>query len=67
MGDATGREVTGQQDSRDLETAARRAFLRKVGRAGMAVPAVALLLAASAERSSADPGVGSGGSGSGSS
>jgi len=64
MSDATRPNVTSQPGSPDHDRAARREFLKKVGRAGATVPAVSLLLAANFERASANSEAGSGGSGS---
>jgi hypothetical protein len=67
MSDATERNTTALPGSPEGEREARREFLRRVGRAGVTVPAVSLLLAANFTRSSAEVQTGSGGSGSGSS
>ena len=45
MGDATEKKTTGT-DQPDSEGTVRREFLEKIGSAGVAAPAVALLLAA---------------------
>jgi len=52
--------------SPDPEAQARREFLKKIGKAGAAIPAVSLLLAANFKAASAQSG-GASGSGSGSS
>ena len=46
MADATEKEIGTGVDSQDSEPRARREFLKRVGKAGAAVPAISLLLAA---------------------
>jgi hypothetical protein len=53
MGDATDNETTTGPDQLDSQATARREFLKKIGSAGVAVPAVTLLLAANFQPASA--------------
>ena len=53
------------QETADSESEARRAFIQKMGRAGAAAPAVALLLAANYKSANAQTTYGGGGMGCG--
>jgi len=64
MGDLREQNAATEAGTAHRETEARREFLRKIGRTGVTVPAVSLLLAANFEPSSAYAWIGSGGSGS---
>ena len=64
MADATEKEIGTGADPQDSEPRARREFLKRIGKAGVAVPAISLLLAANFQPRSAEAETGSGGSGS---
>jgi hypothetical protein len=56
MADATGNEIGTGADPQAAEPNARREFLKKIGTAGVAVPAISLLLAANFQPGSAEAG-----------
>jgi len=64
MADANERETGTGADPQAAQPSARREFLTKIGKAGVAVPAIALLLAANFQPGSAEATTGSSGSGS---
>jgi hypothetical protein len=64
MADATEKADRTGADPQVTEQSARREFLRRIGKAGVAVPAISLLLAANFQAGSAEAQTGSGGSGS---
>jgi hypothetical protein len=63
MADANGKEMGPEQGPQAAESSARREFLTRIGKAGVAVPAISLLLAANFQVASAQQGGGSGSSG----
>ena len=67
MRDSTEKLSGPAADAQESESTARREFLKKIGKAGVAVPAISLLLSANFQASVASADTGSGGSGSGSS
>ena len=68
MADATEREIGMGADPQATQPSARREFLTRIGKVGVAIPAISLLLAANFQPASAEAGggsaAGSGGSGS---
>ena len=64
MADATKKEMGTGTGPQGAEPSARREFLTKIGKAGVAVPAISLLLAANFQPASALVTTGSSGSGS---
>ncbi len=64
MADVTKKEIGTGTSPQAAEPSARREFLKKIGTAGVAVPAISLLLAANFQPGSAEATTGSSGSGS---
>ena len=64
MADATEKEIGTGAGPHAAEPSARREFLTRIGKAGVAVPAISLLLAANFQPGSAEATTGSSGSGS---
>jgi hypothetical protein len=64
MADATEKEIGTGAGPQAAEPSARREFLTRIGKAGVAIPAISLLLAANFQPGSAEATTGSSGSGS---
>jgi hypothetical protein len=64
MADATEKEIGMGAGPQAAEPSARREFLTRIGKAGVAIPAISLLLAANFQPGSAQETTGSSGSGS---
>ena len=62
MADATEKEIGTGLGPQAAEPSARREFLTRIGKAGVAIPAISLLLAANFQPASADVTTGSSGS-----